>query len=161
MTTGAISTKGAAALEGRSFGPYAQMLSGLAVLASLLFVGYELKRNNDLAIVQSQYELVSLNVQMKAWLTDPAIVTILMTKDVEDLTPEQRLVFEAMIGSWFDLYELAFIARQRAILTAEQIRVWENGMCSLPPHWFRAFEKNINRDNYIPALVEAVARCGE
>lgn len=31
-----------------------QLLGALAVLVSLLFFAYELKRNNDIAVVQSQ-----------------------------------------------------------------------------------------------------------
>ena len=37
-----------------------QVLGAVAVLVSLLLVAYELKRNNDIAVVQSQYELLSL-----------------------------------------------------------------------------------------------------
>ncbi len=31
---------------------------------SMVFVGHELKHNNDLAVIQSQYELLALNVEM-------------------------------------------------------------------------------------------------
>ncbi len=141
------------------FGRYTQLLSALAVLASLIFVGYELKKNNDLAIVQSQHELISLNVEMKSWLTDPEIFDLLITKDIESMSEKQRLLFTYLVGSWFDLYEAAFIARERGILTDEQIRVWRNGMCSLPEHWFLAFQNGLDENTYVEALVEQVKRC--
>ena len=136
-----------------------QLLSGIAILASLLFVGYELKRNNDFAIVQSQHELISLNVEMKSWLTNPEVFDLLMTEDLEGMSPKQRLLFNYLVGSWFDMYEAAFIARERGILTDEQIKVWKNGMCSLPDHWLQAFENDINENTYVNALVEGVKRC--
>lgn len=135
-----------------------QILGGSAVVVSLLFVAYELRRTNDIAVVQSQHDLVSLNVEMKSWLTDPEIVELLMT-DRSELSANEQLVFDAMVGSWFDLYEAAFIARERNILTDTQFRIWNNGMCTLPAHWFQAFDETINQNNYVPALVRATKEC--
>ncbi|MFN1836042.1 hypothetical protein AB2B38_012325 [Balneola sp. MJW-20] len=141
------------------FGRFAPLLSGLAVLASLIFVGYELQRNNDLAIVQSQHNLITLNADMKTWLTNPEVLDVLMNEDVEGMSDKDRLLFVALVGGWFDLYEAAYIARERGILTDEQYKVWRNGMCTLPEHWLLNFESVINSDNYIESLVEGVQHC--
>ncbi len=48
----------------------AEKIGLLAVVVSLLFVGYEIKRNIDLAVVESQKERFVLLVEMRGWLVD-------------------------------------------------------------------------------------------
>ena len=137
-----------------------QLLGGLAVFASLAFVGYELKRNNDLAAVQSQQELLAISVEMKALLADPAVLSTLMTEDVGGLSPEEELLFIALVGAWFDLYELVILSEEKGILTPEQFAVWMNGMCTLPTHWLELFDSKINQqNNYLKAVAANVRRC--
>lgn len=136
-----------------------QVLGGLAVLVSLSFVGYELKRNNDLAVVQSQHQLLELQVGMKATLADPNTLQILMTQDFEDLNDEEQLLFIALVSSWFDLFEAAFLAQERGILTNEQAAVWRNGLCTLPVHWLEAFGARIYQNNFLDEVVEGVRDC--
>jgi hypothetical protein len=141
------------------FARISQVLGALAVLASLLFVGYELQRNNDLAVVQSQHELLGLQIGMKEWLTDPETLRILTTEDYTALPADEQLVFFALVGAWFDLYEAVFLARKRHIITDEQYLIWRNGMCTVPSHWLRAFQTMINQDNYLPEVIEEVDYC--
>ena len=137
-----------------------QTLGGLAVLASLVFVGYELKRNNDLAVVQSQQELVATSIELKALLTDPDTMSNLMTEEIENLSPADELLFVALVGAWFDLYELVILSEQKGILTEEQFVIWMNGMCTLPTHWLEAFDTKIaHKNNYLGAVGLNVRRC--
>ena len=48
----------------------AERVGLIAVVVSLLYVGYEMKRNNDLAVVESQGDLLGLSLEMKSWLVD-------------------------------------------------------------------------------------------
>ena len=72
-----------------------QVLGALAVVLSLLFVAYELKRNNDIAVVQSQYELLSLQNDLRAMLADPNVLRVVTTRDLETLSEEERLLFRS------------------------------------------------------------------
>ena len=135
-----------------------QAIGALAVVVSLVFVGYELQRTNDIAVVQSQHELLALQADMKSWLIDPEVVALLMT-DRSELSTNERLVFDSLVGAWFDVYEAAYIASDRNILTDAQFKAWKNGLCTLPKHWFRAFRESINQNNYIQALVEGARDC--
>jgi hypothetical protein len=137
-----------------------QLLGGLAVFASLVFVGYELKRNNDLAVVQSQQELLAISIEMKGLLTDPKTLSLLMTEDLGSFDREEDLLFFALVGGWFDLYELVILSMEKGVLTEEQFIIWMNGMCTLPPHWLEAFEGKINASNsYLKELSVNVQRC--
>ena len=136
-----------------------QFVGGLAVLASVVFVGYELKQNNDLAVVQSQYELLALNAEMKTWLTDPDTLSVLMAEDLSKLSKEEQILFKSLVGAWFDLWELVYLSQEKGILTEEQFSIWRNGLCTLPLHWLEAFDTTINEDNYLDALVEGVRNC--
>ena len=137
-----------------------QILSGLTVFASLVFVGYELKRNNDLAVVQSQHELVATSIELKTLLTDPRTLSTLMSEEIDEFSREDELLFVALVGAWFDLYELVILSQQKGIINDEQFVVWMNGMCTLPKHWLMAFHTKIgDRGTYLEGVGENVLRC--
>jgi len=138
-----------------------QILGGLSVLVSLLLVAYELKRNNDIAVVQSQYELLSLQNDMRAMLADPNVLRVVMTRDIEALSEEEQLLFKSSVMAWFDLHELVFLAAEQGVMSDEQIAVWMNGLCTLPEHWLTEFSTTINEGNFIDALAEGVEGCLE
>ena len=111
-----------------------QALGASAVLLSLLFVAYELKRNNDIAIVQSQQELLSLQNDMRAMLADPNVLRVVMTRDVETLTEEEQLLYRSSVMAWFDLFELVYLAAEQGVMSAEQFRAW--GGLVVVQEWF-------------------------
>ncbi len=131
----------------------------VAVIVSLLYVGYEIKRNNDLAVVESQQELLSLNVEMKGWFVDKEIRSILFTDDFTRLPNEDLQTLLAMVAGWFDLWEQVFFSYERGVLSDEQLLVWKAGLCTFPPVWFDLFEQQINQGNYMDSLVSAVKEC--
>ena len=136
-----------------------QIFGALAALASLSFVGYEMKRNNDIAVVQSQFELLAIQGDLRSWLNDRDTLRIVMTRDIETLSEEEKLLFVSTLMAWFDLYELVYLARDRDVLTREQFAAWENGLCTLPAHWLKAFDTMISKGNYLEPLVEGVRAC--
>jgi len=138
-----------------------QILGALAVLVSLSFVAYELKRNNDIAIVQSQYELLSLQNDLRAMLADPVILRVLTTRDLDTLTEEERLLFKSTVMGWFDLFELVFLAAEQGVLSNEQFVTWKKGVCEVPRHWLEEFVTTINQGNYMEPVVDGVKACLE
>jgi hypothetical protein len=138
-----------------------QLMGALAALVSLCFVGYELRRNNDIAVVQSQYELLALQVEMRTWLTDPNTLRVLMTEDVEQLSEAEQLLYLSSLTAWFDLFELVYLASERGVLTDEQFKIWSTGLCTLPDHWLASFDPLIHRDNFLDSVVTAVHSCLE
>ena len=136
-----------------------QALGASAVLLSLLFVAYELKRNNDIAIVQSQQELLSLQNDMRAMLADPNVLRVVMTRDVETLSEEEQLLYRSSVMAWFDLFELVYLAAEQGVMSPEQFRAWEKGLCTLPEHWLTSFSTTINEGNFMAPLVKGVEDC--
>jgi hypothetical protein len=131
----------------------------IAVVVSLLFVGYEIKRNTDLAVVESQHDLLVLQVEMKGWFIDKEIRKILLADDIDQLQKDELQTLVYLAGSWFDLHEHVLLGYQRGVLSDEQMRVWSAGLCTFPPLWFEIFHTHINQDNYLDALVLAVKEC--
>lgn len=136
-----------------------QVLGGLAVLVSLSLVAYELKRNNDIAVVQSQYELIALQNDLRAMLADPNVLSVVMTRDLETLTEEEDLLFRSSIMGWFDLFEIVFLAAEQGVLTNEQFASWKKGVCEVPDHWLEEFVTTIDQGNYMESVVEGVKDC--
>jgi hypothetical protein len=137
----------------------AEKVGLIAVIVSLLYVGYEIKRNNDLAVVESQQDLLSLLVEMRGWFVDKEIREILFTDDITQLPSEDLQTLLAMVGSWFDLWEQVFFSYERGVLSDEQLLVWKTGLCTFPPVWLDLFEQQINQGNYMESLVSAVKEC--
>jgi hypothetical protein len=131
----------------------------IAVIVSLLFVGYEIKRNNDLGVVESQQELLALSVEMKGWLVNKEVREILFSDNIGQLQKDDLQMLVYMVVSWFDLYEHVLLSHERGVLSDEQLRVWGTGLCTLPPVWFDIFDNHINQDMYLDALVSAVKEC--
>ena len=136
-----------------------QVLGALAVLVSLLFVAYELKRNNDISVVQSQYELLSLQNDLRAMLADPNVLRVVMTQDQETLSEEEQLLFQSSVMAWFDLYELVFLAAEQGVMSDEQVEVWKTGMCTVPEHWLTEFSTSINQGNFMEPVAKRVEEC--
>jgi len=136
-----------------------QVLGALAVLVSLLLVAYELKRNNDIAVVQSQYELLSLQNDLRAMLADPNVLRVVTTRDPETLSEEDQLLYQSSVMAWFDLYELMFLAAEQGVMSEAQFRAWKKGMCTIPEHWLTEFSKTIDQGNFIEPLVKGVEDC--
>jgi hypothetical protein len=139
--------------------PLSQVLGALAVLMSLLLVAYELKRNNDISVVQSQYELLSLQNDMRAMLADPNVLRVVMTRDLETLSEEEQLLFKSSVMGWFDLFELVLFAAEQGVMSDEQFEAWKKGMCTVPEHWLTDFSTTINEGNFMEPLVKAVEDC--
>ncbi len=130
-----------------------------AVIVSHKKVWYEIKRNNDLGVVESQQELLTLAVEMKGWFMDKEIRKILLSDDIDQLQEDELQTLVYMAGSWFDLDEHALLAHERGVLSDEQLRVWKAGICTFPPLWIKIFHTHINQDNYLDSLVSAVTEC--
>lgn len=108
----------------------------VAVVVSLLYVGYEMKRNNDLAVVASQKDLVALQIEMRGWLVDREVRRILFSDDLSQLSKEDFQTFLSMAMGWFDVFEHAFFSYERGVLSDEQLLVWKKGLCTLPSTFF-------------------------
>ena len=131
----------------------------MAVVVSLLYVGYEMKRNNDLAVVASQKDLVAMQIEMRGWLVDKDVRRILFNDDLSRLSEEDLQTFLSMAMGWFDVYEHAFFSYERGVLSDEQLQVWKAGLCKFPPTFFAAFDQYIYEGNYLDSLVAAVREC--
>ena len=131
----------------------------MAVVVSLLYVGYELKRNNDLAVVASQKDLISLQVEMRGWLVDKETRRILFSDDISQLPNEDLQTFLSMAMGWFDVYEHVFLSYERGVLSDEQLVAWKNGLCTLPSTFFEAFDQHLCQGCYLDSLVSAVQEC--
>lgn len=137
----------------------AERVGLIAVVVSLLYVGYEMKRNNDLAVVESQGDLLGLSLEMKSWLVDKEIRQIIFSDDIAQLPIEDQQTFFYMAGAWFDLYEFVFLSYERGVLSDEQLQVWKAGMCTLPPSFFDAFGEQIPEEIFLKSLGLAVKEC--
>lgn len=104
----------------------AQILAAVALVASLLFVGTQIKANTR------EHRLVSLNMRSEKWAAlntditkDPALRDILLSGNVSrtDLSPSDAMAFDAF-WTRYATY-IIDVATQRALGIIDE-SVWEN-----------------------------------
>lgn len=104
----------------------AQILAALAIVASLLFVGTQIKANTR------EHRLVSLNMRSEKWVAlnaditkDPALRDILLRGNVSrnDLSPNDAMAFDAFWVRYASY--IIDVATQRALGIIDE-GVWEN-----------------------------------
>lgn len=108
------------------------LLAQVAVVASLLYVGYEIRLNTRVAQAQAHQGLVSLIMS----LSEPVVAEIDDVSDLRaradsglaNLTPSDRQRFMALANRSMNLYELAFDQRQEGLLADD---VWAGFRASL------------------------------
>ena len=84
----------------------AEIISALAVVISLLYVGIEVNRNTSESKLANQHSILSSDIETKSWLKDPLFAGIHLkgATDYDGLEPVQKTQLDTFIaleiGNW-------------------------------------------------------------
>jgi len=95
---------------------FAQIMAGLAVFGSLLFVGFEVRRNTRAQLHQLGIERTSFFEKSNTWVMENPDLRKALLKGAESfeaLTPEEKLIFSS--------YHLHWIGAMIALWSQEEI----------------------------------------
>jgi len=105
----------------------AEIASAVAVVISLIYVGYEIRRSTMESYADVRAELLSYSRDRRVLVLENANLARILTKGYADpatLTPDEALQFDNYVQLHFVAWESAFISRENGILSEEDWREW-------------------------------------
>ena len=135
----------------------------VAIIVSLLFLGYESKRANDIAEAEATSTVYQAgNDFLLAVITDQNIRQILRKTFVDgsdSLTDDERMLFTSMTTYVYNIHEVAWKYNQKGLISDEDLAVgvaelcvWINGNPYGAKDWAR------RRDIVLSGFYEDVSR---
>jgi hypothetical protein len=112
----------------KNWAAIAEILSAIAVVLSLLYVGLEIRRTTMESDADIQAELLSYTYQRRYLLIDNGDLSELLAKgyaDPETLTAGELLRFQSYIELHFVAWERAFGAHQDGIFSKHLFEGWD------------------------------------
>jgi hypothetical protein len=106
--------EGAVKQKLKEYALIAEIVGGIAIVLSLIFVGLQIKQNNELSLANSYRELLSdLNEVQSVMMTDENIHRVwlsFLNGEAETLSQSDYLRLRQTVGSLLRVYESAFYA---------------------------------------------------
>jgi hypothetical protein len=131
----------------------------VALVLSLVFVGFELRQSSEIATVEASQGLAQMSQDLTIANFEPALAAMFIKVDkegIDSLSALEGLYFRDFARLLFNIWEQAFYSHSRGVLNEEQ---WQNlhaANCDrVPVVFFEAFDKV----GYLPEFVELVSEC--
>jgi hypothetical protein len=104
----------------------------VAVVLSLLFVGYEVRRNTNISAAQAVFDLNEAGRQnLLLQVNDPEVAALVFAarNDPERMTEQQRYRYGRWVFSFLNLYESAWNHNQRGVISDADLEGWRIDYC--------------------------------
>lgn len=129
------------------------LVANLGVIAGLVFLGYEIRQNTNIAKANAYRE----NAQdIAAWrelmITDPELsrtFSVYSSQGMEALDDEGRYRIGALVNNVIGIYENAYFARRYGIIGDEEWMRFQAGACI---HYQKAVENELSLRFTTPAF---------
>ena len=107
-----------------------QIVGLLGVIASLIFVGFELKQSRDIAIVQTYQDRASLDIQVRSYMAPSERVYEAMEKSMQgvELSPLEEIALGRALGNIFIYWETNQLLFEMGMLDEEH---WDASLRSI------------------------------
>jgi hypothetical protein len=112
----------------------AQIIGAIAVVASLVFVGVQLRQNTKAILTQTSQTHSALYHSIIAGLSENGEVARIWRVgllDFQSLSPDDRVRFLAFVSTLFRYYEASHVQSQRGLLDADHWRTIEQQVTDL------------------------------
>jgi hypothetical protein len=116
-------------MEGR-LQNWLQIIGLVGVIASLIFVGFEIKQSRDIAIAQTYQDRASLDIQVRSYMAPSERVYEAMQKSIQgaELSPLERIALDRALGNIFIYWETNHLLFEMGMLDDEH---WEASLRSI------------------------------
>ena len=112
----------------------AEIIGGIAVLATLIFLVIELRRNTEATRSATQQTQVDSIVAVNLSVANDPMLALLITKGNEDyasLTNSEELQLQTYYVNYFNLWHSAYWNSRKKLLDASGYEIWNVGCTSL------------------------------
>ena len=102
-----------------SLGAFGEFVGGMAVIASLVFVGFQLRGSNHLARASAELEMGRMNMDYYRLLAEGEAGAnyIKCFFSPDDAGPEERMRFVCSQGMWIHIVQAMYRQNQRGLLS--------------------------------------------
>jgi hypothetical protein len=132
----------------------------VGIIVSLIFLGYELKRSNDIAEAEAIATIYTMTNEMGLALTEnPEVSRVfrLAQSDFESLNPDELWTLYVLLEYMVNVYEAAWKYYDKGIINQEEADFHTMGLCrliGLDPSLVAAWQSN--KPNRLPGFYEYV-----
>jgi hypothetical protein len=109
-----------------------EMIGIVAVIFSLLILGYEIRQNTDTSAAQAVFELnESARQTLFREATDPNLVSLISKaeKDFEALSEHERYMYGRWVFAHVNLFESAWRYSRRGVISEAEMKGWKTAFC--------------------------------
>ena len=150
----------------------AEVISAVAVVISLIYVGVEIRRSTLESDADIQAELLSYTVQRRYLLVESNDLSSVLVKgyaDPSQLSPDEVLRFQSYIELFYVAWERAYISKDAGVFSEELFDAWDAWFVSVAERdpefvwpmvrdsqgWLPDFVQHVNRSlGYMNSDVE-------
>jgi hypothetical protein len=149
--------------RGDGYRVFVEFISALAVVMSLVFVGYQIQRSTAVASAQAVFVLNnSVNRGLREVAMDPVVAEIFIkaTDDLESLSINERFRYDLWIRTFLNSNESAWLFHKKGVIDDEEYAGWREAIClTLLRPGFREYMTS-RIETYAEGFVEDVTdRC--
>ena len=140
----------------------AEIVVAITVVISVLYLGYEIRRNTTASNMEATQNLLVLDQQVSDWLLDPHINSIVVKarNDLASLSEEEREAFRMVVWSLFTVWENAYFSHEKGVLADYLWRGWNSSYCDwMDKNWLDFMTSQVSEGTFQPGFLEHVDAC--
>ena len=140
----------------------AEIAGAITIVLSVLYLGYEIRRNTTMSQMEAIQNLRILDQQMAGWLIEPHIIPIVVKarNDLASLSAEEQEAFRIIVWSGFAVWEHAYFNYEKGIISDDLWRSWNNSYCDwMDVSWLEIPEFELSEEDFLPGFLEYVDAC--
>jgi len=109
-----------------------ELVGIIAVIISLLILGYEIRQNTDTSAAQAVFELnESARQALFQEATDPDLASLISKAEnsFEDLSERERYMYGRWVFASVNLFESAWRYSRRGVIGDAEMKGWKSAFC--------------------------------
>lgn len=109
-----------------------ELIGIIAVIVSILILGYEIRQNTYTAAAQAIFELnESARQTLFQEATDPDLATLISKaeNDFSALSERERYMYSRWVLAYVNLYESAWRYHRRGVISDAEMEGWKTSFC--------------------------------
>jgi len=116
------------------FGRAVEIVGIIGIVVSLIFLGYELKRANDIAETEAVANIYSMNNEMTlAMVENPELSRVFSQaqSDFDSMSADDRWTFYGLLEYMINVNEAAWKYYDKGVIREEESEYYTRGLCAL------------------------------
>lgn len=118
--------------QGEGYKKYIELISTIAMILSLLFLGYNIQRGTAVTSADAVFTLNnSMNRALREVALDPEAADLFLKAetDLASMNANERFRYELWIRTFLNANESAWLFHHKGVINDEEYAGWHSGIC--------------------------------